>query len=204
MRQMGYFLIPLMLVLLSTGYAFCAEGDQDHWMLQVYGGTAYNFRTQLKIEQSGFDVLDFAAKYKTSGTGAPYYALRVGRWTGDHAWEFEHVHHKLLLDNNPPEVQDFQISHGFNMFMLNRANRRGGLIYRYGGGIVIAHPENEVRSMVNHRRYYLSGVAAQYAVEKRWDISDRLSLSVEGKLTAAWFQVPIEDGHAAGTNIALP
>jgi hypothetical protein len=173
------------------------------------GGTAHNFDMPLTIRQRGEETLDFNASYDLGGTGAGYYAWRLGAWRGDHAWEIEHLHHKLLLANGPPEVQDFQISHGFNMFLYNTAHRADGLIHHLGAGLVVTHAENTVRGRELGQSggflrtgYRLSGVAAQYALGKQFPIGDRLFATLEGKLTAGWVSVPVVDGEAEVWNLA--
>lgn len=74
------------------------------------------------------------------------YAYRIGRWSGRTAWEAELVHHKLYLENPPPAVQHFEVTHGYNLATANRAwatDRR--TVLRVGVGLVIAHPEGRVR-----------------------------------------------------------
>ncbi|MDO8587532.1 MAG: hypothetical protein Q7T82_10890 [Armatimonadota bacterium] len=178
--------------------------------IEFYGGTAYNFRTSLKVEQSGQPDLSFDAKYRTSAFESPiYYGWRFGMWRGDKATEIEWIHHKLYLVNRPAEIQNFSISHGFNMFMLNKAREKNGIIYRIGGGVVITHPESAIRGQkfpedngIFNKGYYLSGPAVQVAIGKRFDISGHFFGSLEGKLTAAYARVNVADGHANVTNVA--
>jgi hypothetical protein len=48
--------------------------------------------------------------------------------TGNTDWAIEYLHHKLYLSNPPAEVQSFAISHGYNLFAVNRGFRlRSGL-----------------------------------------------------------------------------
>ncbi|MDJ0782837.1 MAG: hypothetical protein QNJ22_12760 [Desulfosarcinaceae bacterium] len=184
--------------------------EKPQWVFQIATGTAYNFKTPLLIEQDGEDDLKVNAEYKTRAwsTMAPYYNLKIGRWKGDRAWEFESLHHKLFLRNKPDEVQKFQISHGYNLNTINYALRRHGLIYRIGGGIVMTHPETRVRDKENEddgglNGFYISGVTGQLALEKRLHFTKALFLSLEGKFTASWARIPIADGHADVPNAAL-
>ena len=196
-------ILALAMILVVTAAAAQDNAAQKQHILQVFGGTAANADSNLKVEQTGFPDLSFNAHYKTGTGGAPYYAWRYGNWNGDHAWEFEHIHHVLELTNNPPEIQHFEVSHGFNMFMLNRAWRSGGLIYRYGGGVVVTHAEGTIRNQDFSTGYTLDGVCGQFAAEKRWHLSDSWTASLEGKVTAGWARVPIADGHATVQNYAL-
>ncbi|MCL5966442.1 MAG: hypothetical protein M1550_04405 [Deltaproteobacteria bacterium] len=188
-----------------------ASGAWDGWSFQLLGGVPFSFTTPLKITQSGQSDIKGNARYKSKPFESPfYYAVRVGTWQGDRAWEVELVHNKLYLDNPPPEVQGFSITHGFNMLTVNRAWDRGALIYRLGAGVVVTHPENTVRGRKHPEDggilgggYYISGPTAQAAVEKRFAVWRELTGALEGKVTASWARVPVEGGHADVPNVAV-
>lgn len=199
--------LPPLLVLLLIPLTSAAE----NWRLEVLGGSAYHARTPLTIEQQGEAEIDLDAKYHTRGFEAPpYYSIRLGRWKEDRAWELEMIHVKLFLKNKPPEVENFSISHGYNLFMLNRAWEKSKWIYRIGAGVVIAHPEITVRGRrlpeergLLDEGYDLAGPALQAAVARRFALTEKLFASLEGKVTASYFDVPIRGGSAKGANIAL-
>ena len=179
------------------------------WNIQIFTGSSYSFPSSLNIEQDGEDDIDITAEYETRAwsTLAPYYALRISKWTDDHAWEFESLHQKLYLTNKPDEVQRFAISHGYNMNMLNFAFSKYGFIYRMGGGFVMTHPETKVREKSwqddgGLNGFYISGAGGQLALEKRYIITEKLSLSLELKMTAAYAEIPIADGTATVPNYA--
>jgi hypothetical protein len=203
----------LMTCLISAFLAtvtFAAKTSSDplmtgkHNTAEFFLGTAQSARTHLTISQSGQPDIGVDAKYETKPfTAAPYYAWRLGKWRNGHGTELEFIHHKIYLSNNPPDVQHFEVSHGYGMLMLNKAKERGGLIYHVGLGIVIAHTESTVRGLSFSSNYHLTGPSAQFAVGKRFRLSDRLFATVEGKLTAAYARVPVADGHATAPNIAV-
>jgi hypothetical protein len=187
-----------------------ASAPATRWVFQAATGTAYQFHSRLIIEQDGEEDLDFTAHYQTRPftSGAPYYSLRLGHWKGDRAWEFETHHHLVTLVDGPPEVAEFQITHGYNLNTLNRAWLAGGFIWRVGAGVVITHPESIVRDKKFsgdgfYGGFYLSGVCGQVSLEKRLTLWGGLFLYVEGKFTAAWASVPIADGDATVPNYAL-
>lgn len=185
--------------------------DDSYRMLEVMAGGAHNFDSNLRIEQAGEAPLDFNAEWEVGGTGAMYYDVRFGWWDGDRAQEVEHLHHKMLLTNNPPEVENFQISHGVNMFMYNRAWRAGDWIQRGGLGLVITHAENTVRGLKLgdagsgnlFSGYRLSGGCAQYALQRQWPIGGDWYFGAEAKGTIAWIEVPVVNGQAELWNYAL-
>jgi hypothetical protein len=179
------------------------------WTVQLFTGSSYSFPSSLTIKQDGEEDIHLTAAYETKAwtTQAPYYDLRIARWKDDRAWEFESLHQKLYLKNKPDEVQSFSISHGYNINMLNYAVARHGFIYRAGFGFVMTHPETEVRGKRledegGFNGFYISGAGGQLAVEKRYYATEKLSLSLEFKLTAAYAVIPIADGTASVPNYA--
>jgi hypothetical protein len=179
------------------------------WNIQLFTGSSYSFPSPLKIEQDGEEDINMTAEYETNAwsTQAPYYALRISKWIDDYAWEFESLHQKLYLTNKPDEVQKFAISHGYNINMLNYALSKYGFIYRIGGGFVMTHPETTVRGNSweddgGLNGFYISGAGGQFAVEKRYAFTKKLSFSLELKLTAAYAEIPIADGTATVPNYA--
>lgn len=197
-----------------TAIIFCLAKPAlaiEHWSMALLGGSAYNFKTPLTLQQSGEDDIRLKARYRTRAfDNAPYYGFRFGRWKEGRAWEFEHLHHKIFLTNNPPEVQHFQVEHGYNLFSLNRAWRHRGWIYRVGAGFVVTRPVTIVRGKRSlpddpnfFSDYALTGGTAQLAGEKRFYLKKKLFIIVEGKLTASYARIKIADGNASVPNVAL-
>src|SRR5437870_3893754 len=153
----------MLLWLLAAGQACAAT-----WSLEGSLGAAYHARTRLTIEQGGQESLAFDARYATQAFDSPlYYALRVGRWEADGAWELSLIHDKLYLRNPPPEVESLSISHGFNLLTVNRALRSDTFIYRFGAGVIVTHPEGRVRGVSYDGPYDLAGVVALAGLSKR-------------------------------------
>lgn len=200
-------ILVVLIVLLFPALALAEEG---RWTFQVGTGNAYSFPMWMKIQQDGQKDLELWGRYNTNAfsTQAIYYNFKLGYWQDGKAWEFESLHHKVYLKNKPDEVKTFNISHGYNMNMVNRAWEIGPFIYRLGGGFVMAHPETEVRG---HKKeddggingFYISGLAVNGAIEKRWYVFRDLFLSLEAKLTAADAVVPVYGGEAHVPNVAI-
>ncbi len=173
---------------------------------QLFGGIVYNLPTPLIIKQSGEKTIETTARYETrpfETVPAPYYVVRLGLWDRGKAWELELLHTKLYLKNKPPQVQEFKITYGYNYLLLNRAWELGGFAYRLGGGLIITHPSSVIRGKKNrYVRYDLSGVGVQFGVEKFIKVK-HFMLSLEGKLTGAYAEVPVADGYAVVPNLAL-
>jgi hypothetical protein len=205
MKKYGIILIGIWV--LTSGQAHA----QRNWSIEFSGGGAYCIQTPLTIQQSGHDNIEVSAQYHTHSLTPPlYYAIRLGTWQSNRGWELELIHLKLDLANAPDEVQRFEISHGYNMLTLNRAWMRPYYAFRLGAGAIIAHPENTVRAQsldehdgIMKTGYYLAGPTAQAAMSKSFSVTPHLSIAIEGKLTGSYARIPVVDGHATVSNIAI-
>ncbi len=177
------------------------------WTFQVSVGEVANLETSLEIRQEGSPPIELDADYESQSFTSPlYYSLRAGR----SGWELELIHQKLFLENRPPEVQRFDISHGFNLVTVNRAWERRRFLWRLGAGVVVAHPENEVRGRKLDPGdtnlsggYHLAGPVIQAGIEKRFEVGRRWLLGIEAKASAARAEVPVAGGEAEVPNAAL-
>jgi hypothetical protein len=201
---------PVLITLLASALALPAAAE-DGWVLQGSIGAVANLETSLKIRQDGFETIDLDADYETRPfESPPYYSLRAGRWRDRRGWELELIHQKLFLQDPPPEIQGFAISHGYNLLTINRVWEARGLVWRLGAGAVIAHPENEVRGRVLDPDdtnlsggYHLTGPSFQAGAEKRFALGESWFLGLEGKVTAARAVVPVAGGEAEVPNAAF-
>lgn len=198
------FLLIWSLIILSCPIA------RAEWIVQLGSGSAYNVPTPLTVSQDHEKDIRVTARYDTKAfsTHAYYYNLRIGRWEDNHAWELDFLHHKLFLSNKPDEIQEFAISHGFNMTTINSAWRKNSLVYRVGAGFVVTHPETIVRGREYADKggihgYHLSGVTAQAGLEERFSFLGQAFASVELKLTTSYARIPVADGTARVTNVAI-
>ena len=180
---------------------------------EVATGDAYNFPIPLHISQSGYPDINMTAHYETRPfSPPPYYLLRIGKWTDNKAWELEFIHHKLYLNNTTDEVTKFTITNGYNLVTINRAwlDKRN-LIWRLGAGIVLAHPESTIRGQKysetggvwNDDGYYIAGPTAMASLGKRFYLTRRFFIELEGKLTASYTNVKIASGNADAPDVAL-
>ena len=132
-----------------------AEAGRSAPSLELLTGMPFNLNSSLSIRQDGEARLDFDAAYRSEPFRAPiYWAVRVnlergpcgshgnpkggpigsraGIDRGSAGWSLELLHQKLILDNPPPEVQAFAISHGLNFITLQRSWRVLGIRARAG------------------------------------------------------------------------
>lgn len=176
----------------------------QRWRASLAVGSAYNLPLPLVIEQAGQPDLSFTAHWDTHALETPvYYVARLEQaLDGGGGYAVELLHHKLFLEDPPPEVGSFSISHGFNVFTLQRAwAPAAGWSWRAGAGLVVTHPETVVRGRGQPRGgwldggYYVSGPAAQLGGGFSLP-AGALRLGVEGKLTGARVWLPVAGGSA--------
>jgi len=174
---------------------------QNKWTVEMYGGIAGNVPMPLQVEQTGHPDLYFTAKYESLSLANPiYYGFRIGKWLDNKSWELEFTHHKLYLSNNPPEIDYFSISHGLNMFTLNRGVALSGFQFRGGAGPVIFHPEFKIRNVsydpdggLFHMGYLMNGVVLNVGVGHPIKLSNRFFFNLEVKTTFAYVRIQQDD-----------
>lgn len=138
---------------------------------------------------------------------SPYWAARNGIWDSTHTWaiEIEWIHQKIFLVSTDDHIQKFDISHGYNLLLVNYAhkiyyNKGIELIFRVGLGPVIAYPESVVDGIYNGTGDYygdpstkamvLAGLGGQIAFQMRVPLADYLLGFLELKYTAGYAVVP--------------
>jgi hypothetical protein len=199
------FIVPFFV--LSQTVAF----TQSRWSFELHGGEVYNVPMLLQIKQQGYPILKLTAHYHTEPFTLPvYWDMRFSRWENGKSWEFEAIHHKLYLENTTSEVQKFNISHGFNMLMVNRGFDKKTFQYRAGVGVVLAHPESNIRGKEFGNTgddldmgYYLSGPVVNFAISKPIRLGGRFYLNTEAKTTIAYANIKVAEGHAKVCNLAF-
>ena len=179
--------------------------------IETFAGSAWNLKVPVRISQEGSAELNFTGRFDTRAFDLPlYYAWRVAWTEADCGWALDFVHHKLYLEDRPPEVQRFSISHGFNILSVARFWNRGwGRLY-IGLGIILAHAENEVRGRALDETggiagggYYLTGPAATLGLGKRVFRCGRFHLAGELRGTAARARIPVVEGTARFNHFGL-
>ena len=196
------------LAVLLVGSSFPAQAQG--LTAEFFGGTSWSLPLPLRIEQPGQETIRFQARYRTRPWhGSPYYAYRVGY----RRWSAELVHHKVYLQNPPSEIDHFEVSHGYNLVLVNRTLSLMGRtdVLRIGVGMVVGHPEGSIRGrMINPVRsllgggYHIAGPGLQVAVGPPLGVAAHWFFRPEAKLTAAWARMPLADGGTATVpNVAL-
>jgi hypothetical protein len=200
MKKMYFITSAIVLLLFETHDIL----GQRSWSFNISLGDAYCFKMPLVIEQEGYEEIKLTAHYKTESFKLPvYYSWKIETVRDKKGWELELTHLKIILSNKPSEVQEFRVSHGYNYLTVNRIWDLDFLIFRFGMGTIVAHPESTVRNMsfdthqgFLNRGYHFSGLGMQIAAEKRITIYRGFFFSLEVKAAVAWAKVGIAEGYA--------
>lgn len=203
---MRIFLIILTLTCLQK-----LSFSQKEWYLNFSPGLSYAFPAPLMINQEGNPKISFWATYKTEPLILPlYYSYRAGFFNDGKGWELEMNHLKIILKNNPEEIQQFSITHGYNQVFVSRAIKNPDFGVKFGAGVVLAHPENIVRNLhfdenkgIFGSGYYLRGPAIQAGFFKEIYITNWFLLLAETKLSFAYTNVPVSGGKAHAPILAF-
>lgn len=200
-------LLPLLLPLFFVPLPAVAGPFVD----MGFGG-AWSANTKLTIEQAGQpDIrLDSAHYSNRPFQSPPYYRVRAGWRIGANALRAEFVHHKLYLDNPPPEVEHFEVTHGYNLLLLSLEREWTllpgilALTSYVGGGPVLAHAESTVRGASHQSKHQeLAGGAFQAGGGVKLKPLPLLVLGAELAGSAAWAHVEVAEGQASVPNFAL-
>ena len=182
-------------------------GAQRRWAAELALGTAWSLRTPLVVEQTGEPELRIdRANWETRPwRDSPYYAYRFGVHDGWRGAELELTHHKLYLRDPPPEIERFEVTHGYNLATGNFvAEVQPRWELRLGAGLVIAHAESRIRGRSRERdsRYEAAGPTVKLSVLRRTRLARALHAAVETKLTASRARVGVAGGTARVPNVA--
>ncbi len=184
---------------------------QPEWSIEGRVGGAWNSPMPIVLRQQGEENLRLDPTWSSRSFEPPiYYGWRVTRWGERSGWALDLTHHKLHLENPPPEVQHFAISHGYNLLTVQRLEGRDGWQYGLGLGAVIAHPESQVRGLSQDEKggpigegYYLSGPTAAALLAYSRDMQGGLFVTFELRMTMSHASVPIANGEAEVPNFAV-
>jgi len=179
---------------------------QVKFAVEVFTGVAININTPLKLEQGGQPDIEFTADYETRPFEQPFYwAIRVGLRSPKSAWELQLFHHKLYLVNPPPDVQYFDITHGYNILTLNYARELQPVTVRAGAGVVVPHVSATVRDQdfSKEEGYGVAGPAFLAGAGKRWPIVAGLSIAAETQFIVSWIDKQVAGGRVSASSVAL-
>jgi hypothetical protein len=197
--------------LLILGAALLAGPARADWTAEWLFGGAINASSEMTITQLDEPTLRFEAEFATKPFEPPlYWDFRVA-WEGErHGWALDLQHHKLILENPPPEVESFSITHGYNLLNAQHLWLRPGWRFFVLLGVVVAHPENTVRGLTLEENtgwfdagYEVSGPVMGGGVGKSLRIGSFLELALEVRVTWSTVGVDVADGLATFDDLAL-
>ncbi|MCP4897807.1 MAG: hypothetical protein GY906_12615 [bacterium] len=179
----------------------------------VFLGASQSLDSTLTIKQDGYSCMPIDAEWETRAFESPqYWALRFafGPARDNVRWEIQLLHHKIHLANPTPEVERFEITHGFNILTFARSYTSLPITLRFGGGVVLAHPDSIVRGQqhtgsggLGGSGYELAGPALLVGAGKDLQLSEHFFLGFEVQITAAWANVSVANGDASTRNVAI-
>jgi hypothetical protein len=174
---------------------------KDGWDLAFYPGTPFSNNETLSLKQDGYpDITLKNAELATKPLDSqPYYGIRLGKWNDGHAWDVEHIHQKIYVDDLPAKVEHFEMTGGSKLFLFNSAwqDEGYGVTTRPDIGPVVAQPKITVGDMFNHKSgggaiptlwdalssYQWAVTTSQVALAKDFSLSRRWLLNIKGKLS---------------------
>lgn len=181
------------------------------WTAEWLFGGAWNAGTTLEIQQAGEPDLAFDAEFSSKPFEQPlFWALRVG-WEGErHGWALDLNHHKLILENPPPEVETFSITHGYNLVTVQHAWLRPGWRFFALAGAVVAHPESTIRGLRKDEKtgwfdsgYEVAGPVIGGGAATAWSLGSVFEIAFEGRVTWSTVNVDVATGQASLDNLAF-
>ncbi len=177
---------------------------QDRFALALFLGASESLDSRFEVSQSGQATLDFTGDLESRPFHQPLYWTARFSWTRSRsALELQFVHQKLHLVDAPPEIQAFEISHGFNLLTANYVRRLSSIDVRFGGGIVVAHPESTVRGFTWSDGYVLTGPTFIAGAGRALRVWERFSVVPEGFVSVSRAHVPVAEGEASFWDVAF-
>ena len=205
MHRVAFFILILMICNSASLSA------QVRWSVDFNLGLPGNVPAPLPMSQTGKQRVSLLAVWSAEPFILPVnWMWRIGRWNDSKAWELETIHHKMVLQNRPDNIERLAITHGFNTLTVNRAREIKKLILRAGAGIVLAHPESSIDNLAFNEKsglfklgYYLTGPVLMVSAARPLRICKGFMVNLEGKTTIGYADVPIVNGRAQLLHLAF-
>ena len=205
----GVFVFSIFLFTITQSFA----QEFGQITLKANAGVAYSFPSRITFEQEGQPDISFRGKYRAESLILPIwwdYSLEYSK--NGRSYGVRTTHHKIILDNPQQDVQAFELTHGFNMVNVFYAWEWKKYRWLVGGGVTAAHPESTVRGNFYsvpggegalNSSYVLVGPNFIGSINRRFYFGNTFFWRFEGKISWSYFNVPIYEGRARGTNLAI-
>ncbi len=191
--------------ILATILLLCcfSSAEERFWQVTAQGGVQAAIPLPFRIHLEN-ETKTVSGKFRSEPLSPPiYWDIRIERWINGRSYELELIHYKLYLNDPPEYIRIFNISHGYNLFFINRSRLlKSPFLLRLGAGVVIPHPENEIYGNIMKddgifgSGYFIGGPALQTAVSSVWAPIKWVPLSLELKFIPALCWVPVSGGYA--------
>ena len=172
----------------------------------VLAGAAWSLPLPLNFSGPS-EALRFRANFSTRPfSDSPYYSVRLGHTNDGRGVEAELIHHKLYLENPAPPIERLEITHGYNLPVINAVGPANGWQFRVGIGLVVAHPEGRVAGQNIGGGYRIAGGTIQLALGRRYPLNDGevvVTATPEAKLTGSFARIRLPAGILSVPNIAF-
>ena len=206
-RRVG--LLVLIIVVLINGPA----PVQADWALEVFGGFPVTPARTVHIKLDSGENIELYAPMKSKPFKMPfYYDQRLIHWSADGkaGWALDFMHHKLILKEPTDDVQDFQLTNGYNMLTVQRLWKMGETVLMAGAGIVITHPESTIHWRTFRETgglfnwgYFPSGPVAIVGAGRQLRLSDMFYVAGDVRGSLSYVDVPVVEGRATMTDVSL-
>lgn len=194
--------------------ALRGQSRADGASAEFFLGTAWSLPLPLTLSEAPQPVR-IDARYSTRPfSDSPYYAVRLGHMNEGQGFDAELIHHKLYLENPAPPIERLEITHGYNLAMVNAVRPARGWQVRFGLGLVVAHPDGRIagqdvkaakRTLLGGG-YHIAGGAFQFAFGRRYALtggSPVLTAAPEIKVTASFARMSLAQGTLSAPNVAI-
>ena len=210
-RSWGAIAVALVGAMATVTSGSTAAAERLWPSVDLMLGVPFNAPGPLRVEQAGQPDLHLTARWRSRPFETPlFYGVRVALGSPRAGWAVDLLHHKLYLQNNPPEVQSFTLTHGYNIVTAQRLWVREGWRVMAGAGVAVPHVENTVRGrqLPENRGllgagYHLAGPAAVAGVGRRLRLAGPVQLSLELRASVSRGRVDVVDGEATLTHAAV-
>lgn len=184
---------------------------QERVSAELFLGSAVSVPLPLALGQDGEPRIRLTARYETRPLETPlYYGIRLALRDDRRGWELQLLHHKMYLTNPTAEIQDLEVTHGYNILTVNYVWLALPVDLRAGMGVVLPNVSGTVRGRdlgdgggLLGSGYRLTGPSFLLGAGKRFRGSDHVSLVLEGQATFARVGVSVSDVEVSAPNIAF-
>jgi len=180
-------------------------------------GDACSVDQNITVARQDASDINFRASFKTNGLKSPqYYSIRLGEYINNKNLEFEFIHHKLYVEDLPLVIDKFEVTDGYNLFLINIVNNlKRDIYYRIGVGTVVVHPDITIDGETNYVKggglipkfwtdgYHWGGISSQISLFYEKKIASKIQFNLETKFVYARTSIPVVGGNFILPNLSF-